>query len=266
MKGLYILIILLIFPIAILGAIKQDLLSSQSNIFTIMKPGTSFRKTISIKNNSLVVVTVQAYVWDLWFRGDVEVYAPSGTFPFSAAQWITIQPQKMKILPGKSANFQMQIFVPAGASGGNYAAIFFDTTPPINLFSGKKVQSHAQNYKLGIPTYIDVEGTSHFDLGIKKFNISKIKNNGLIKSEFIIKNNGNVHIRPSAEIAIFNQNRKYVKHFSSYDLLSSKTLLPGQEALIKGEWKKMTDPGSFTAVLTVNYGSSQSKRIQREFR
>lgn len=239
--------------------------ASITDVYVKMKPGTSYRRTITVNNTSSLPTHVQAYVWDLWYSGEVETYAPPGTYKLSASQWISVQPQKMTIPPMESGNFSMNIFVPAGASGGNYAVLFFDTTPPLHLFSPKKQDSEIHDFKIGIPTYIDVEGTSKPDITIKKFRISHVKNSDTLKTAFKIHNIGNVHVVPIVGLVIFSQSKKGVKKLSSKDLIIDKILLPDQEMHIVSEESGGLPPGIYTAILSVEYGHKHPKTVQYNF-
>ncbi|OGQ36314.1 MAG: hypothetical protein A3F16_00290 [Deltaproteobacteria bacterium RIFCSPHIGHO2_12_FULL_43_9] len=253
------------------GGGNRRLAVSTKEIFATMKPGTAYRKDIFVRNGSSEVIPVQAYVWDLWHKGGEEIYAPQGTYQSSAAQWITIQPQKLSLAPGKSGKFHLNIFVPAGATGGNYAVIFFDTTPPLELVSGKPLQidgkmANEKRVKIGIPTYIEVAGTGRAELDIRRFNITIAGGSKSIKTEFVVKNIGDVHVTPSAGIKIYNSSKKLVWQYPPKDLEINKIILPQQEISINAEWEKILKPGRYTAILTVNCGSGHPKTMQRDFK
>lgn len=253
------------------GKDDRTLVASAKEIFATMKPGTAYRRDVFVKNTSSEIIPIQAYVWDLWHKGEDEVYAPQGTYQASSAQWITVSPQKLSLAPGRRAKFHINIFIPAGATGGNYAVIFFDTIPPLELASGHlsrpdRKSGHKKRIKIGIPTYIEVEGTGRTDLDIKRFSIGTSGGSESIKTEFLVKNTGNIHVKPIADIKIYNNNKSLVWHYPPKILTINKIILPEQELSIKVEWKKILKPGRYTAVLKVSYGSNQTKTIQRDFK
>lgn len=183
--------------------------------------------------------------------------------PYSMKDWIAI-PGRVTLVPREIKTMNLTIRVPADASpGGHYGVIRFTGTPP-NL----EGQGVALSASLGSLILLSVNGDVTHNLSINEFTAAKDGKKGTFFESLPLqliqrlKNDGNVHERPSGAITITNMFNKTVATFP-YN--------PGARHILPASIRKFEQNvdsslvnnsrlfGKYTAKLSVIYGEGNQK-------
>jgi hypothetical protein len=170
---------------------------------------------------------------------------------YSLAKWISVEPSQVKIAANKTQDFKVTISVPANAEpGSRFGSVVFATTPPDSQGSGAVVSQEIAPVIL-----VTVAGDLVESAEIVDFYSTKTvwSNEPEAIFEARIKNNGNVHFKPTGVVEIKDMFGNNVAKVS----LEDKNVLPDSIRKIDAKWPiegfKM---GKYDAELTIVYGNN----------
>ena len=172
-----------------------------------------------------------------------------------AADWVSVQPKRLKLRPGKSARVKYRIRVPKEASGELRAQLFFTTET--------RTGSIPMRSRLGTVIYVGVEGTEHIEAAVTRWSVSYTSGTpGAARPDRLdvvvgIQNRGNAHIVPSGRILVDDEEGRRVATASWRE---GWGLLPKEEDVYHaGEPGVHVKPGRYTMTLVVTVGGDLRK-------
>lgn len=215
-----------------------------SRLEILIEKNQVFQSTYTLVNayDSDVDITVDVSDWNT-YKGNGELDANS---------WIKITPSKVHLKKGEKKDITFEVKTTDSMQGSVSGMVSFSYRPPGN--PGLLI-------KISCSVYLTIRGTQQIDFEIADVLIKKHENG--FKTHVQINNNGNVHIRPSGEIVIYNKKNKPVytakileyhpvyagsSSFSVSDNMELKALKPGKyiaEILIKSLDRTVTKKVEF---------------------
>jgi hypothetical protein len=216
-------------------------------------PGDALTNSIRVDNtqNQSLDVTVNVRNFTaLGEEGEVNLTDQDSTY--SLAKWITVTPSSATIAAGQSQVFQYTVQVPSNAEpGGRFGSIVFKTSAkPIIGQSGVSI-----GQEIGSLIFLKIAGNVTERSSIVGFQTAdKINQYKPVNFTLRLKNDGNVHIKPTGTITVTNFFGKKVATIP----LDSHNVLPGAIRRMEAQWKDGRFIfGKYTATASVTYGSDK---------
>lgn len=225
---------------------------SPQSLDTAVNPGQSITNVFRITNGSDQPMTVQPTPKNFVPRGNEgAISIEDDETPYSLAKWLSVDPAGETVIePGKTADFEVTISVPENADpGGHFGSVVFRTLPSAQPGSAATIsQEVAPVILVRVPGDVKEEAVL---TSFRAVNTPITASDKAIEFETIVKNNGNVHVKPTGTISIFNAFGKQVASMP----IESNNVIPGAERKMNATWE---NPGfrlgRYTARLTMIYG------------
>lgn len=218
------------------------------------KPGQPFEIELAVSNGGGAPVVMRGVTMDLWYdeKSD-KVFAPPGTLPRSASNWIEFVPRVITVPAQASAKVKMIVTPPANADGSYYSVAFVESKPELTRNATAESKAVFTNIRLGALILLSAEKTEAYKLAVSDVRFVAPGPNQELSLEFLADNLSNTHVFPRTQIAIVD---------SGHDLVGKaegeiKRFLPGQRTRLKVSWSGDLAPGNYTAILTVIYGNNR---------
>ncbi|HVM76697.1 MAG TPA: hypothetical protein VMU07_00915 [Candidatus Paceibacterota bacterium] len=236
--------------------------------FTVnMSPGDAWASSIRVVNTNPGTLPIVAVVNGFSPAGDTG----QGTFTKlsdlandqdALANWITVSPSPFNVPSGGAIDVPFSVAVPKDAApGGHYAAILIGTQP-----GGSSSGSY-----VGVSSFISalifvrVSGDVKESGAIQEFSTDKnFYQDPNVNFTVRFANNGNVHVRPSGQIEIYNAFGKQVGNILVNQQGNLGYVLPSSTRKFSFNWEgsnNLWDIGEYTAVVTLAYGTDGSKSV-----
>lgn len=215
-------------------------------------PGNEITNTIRVNNptNQQLEVSVSIRNFTaLGEEGQVDLTEQDTTY--SLARWITVSPESSAIQPQATREFTYTIRVPANAEpGGRFGSIVFKTSAkPLEGQSGVSI-----GQEVGSLVFLRISGDVQEKSSIAGFkSVNTVNQYKPVGFEVRVRNEGNVHVRPTGTITITNMFGKKVATVP----LDARNVLPDAVRNMTAEWKGGNKLifGRYTATASVVYGS-----------
>lgn len=245
-----------------------SMLVSPSEINIEARAGESVARTVKMYNNGNAPFQATSYAWEWWYDdANRKLFAPIGTFPRQAANWITITPSVVKLDPSKWAEVRITVAVPPEAHGGFFAVAFFEVTPPPP--PGMEQQFLKAGVGLGarLGVLIEVRSRGKDNAPTDKLTVNSIDVNPSTASEPLrvkvhATNTGDLMQKPTGIVALIESGSQRMR--GKVDLQQLR-MLPGQKGVLEGAYIGNLPPGKYTAVVTLNFGGNQISVARAEF-
>lgn len=168
---------------------------------------------------------------------------------FSLASWITVSPDKETIPAKSSQTFSFKTDVPLNAEpGGHFGSIVFKV-------GGKEKPTSsgaALAQELGSLVLLRVAGRAEEEGNLASFTTSKkFFEYGPVDFEIRVRNDGNVHLKPTGSVIINNFWGKQVATIE----ITSKNVLPGAIRKLDATWDRKLLLGRYRAIASLTYGT-----------
>jgi hypothetical protein len=170
---------------------------------------------------------------------------------FSLAKWIAVSPDKATIPAKASQTFNFTVTIPANAEpGGRFGSIVFKTVPkPMQGSSGLAV-----GQEIGALLLLRIAGDVTEKASIQSFKPAQsFMEYGPVNFSALIKNEGNVHAKPTGNITVTDMFGNKVASVP----VDSKNILPGAARQLEGSLPNQSLFGQYTATLSLQYGTNQ---------
>jgi hypothetical protein len=224
--------------------------------------------TFSNQENEAIKVKINPKYLTFDENGTV-VASDSGNVNFSCINWLNIEPREFEITPGQTKAVKIELNVKDALPGGRYACITCEA-----LLATAKENSLPTS--LQIPVIVTVIGKSEKKGEVTKVEVSKGNPPGF---SVYFKNTGKIHLKPKIKIEL-----KFIpKTPETSDLTYvgeprsalvgvfgmgnfPVPVIPGCEAKFEQDYERMLESGNYMAVVTVEYGSSESAVFIHKFK
>lgn len=236
---------------------------SPATIEETLDPGVEKQYTVSIKNLNKSEQTFYLFTRNITGvrEGGIPIFASDNNdrTGYELTDWITL-PQTEINLPGDGElSFDFTMRVPDGASpGSHFGGIFISAEPPKIENSGAAV-----GYQVANIISIRVSGDAVEQANIRQFSTDKFLY-GSPKVDFSIRieNTGNVLIKPTGPLEIFNMFGKKVDYFTFNE--EKKAVLPIIPDNIRDfniSWEgEGTGFGRYEAIVSPVFGDQGAKK------
>jgi len=179
--------------------------------------------------------------------------------------WLTFDTYEFDLEPKEIKKIKTTITVPKDRKGELVAQIFFTSSP-----AGANAQSGGVRARLGGVLYVALLGTEVVDGEIRavSFERSKAEGNEILKINIRVKNNGNVHLRPTGKVSI--KDAKSVE-LVKLEMLSGRACLPRQQFTYSANWEKPElKKGTYKVEASIKYGkifsAEKTASLEKKFR
>jgi hypothetical protein len=206
-----------------------------------------------VDNPSEEPITVKTYLqdWSYTSTNDgTKNFFAAGTTPLSASDWITTSLSEFVIPAFNKQNVNFTVKVPAGASGGHYAVLFFES-----LLSKPEVRESAQLgvvVRIGALFYIEAEGSIKRAAEIAGLSVTRKSNNGPLQIKMDIKNSGNVDITCAGTFHIMDRQGMIFAR----NEFNNVYLFPQDSAELTAGWDGTLSRGKYSLVITMDIGKA----------
>lgn len=163
--------------------------------------------------------------------------------------WLQIEKMEFSLNPGETTKVPYKVTVNEKMKGSLCGRVKFSVD-----------QSSMINLSISVPIYVIVEGTENINFEIESLDLGKSDRDDNFYYSMVIKNTGNVHIRHSGKIQIFDSKKeKEVKTIDIQETVptfceSSKQFVDSMGTL---------DDGTYVAVFTVeDLGKQATKEVK----
>lgn len=180
-------------------------------------------------------------------------------------EWLTLTPMEFDVAPKSTEKVKFDIRIPSDYEGELAAMVFFEA-------QATNAGAFGVASRFGVSMYIAIEGTVNLDCIINDIKMTKRSDKDEDGEDpgqdlmFIldIQNKGNVHVRPTGEIKIEDENgNEYTvpieRGFPVYSGSAQDIMVLWKEANLTS--------GRYKGTATVDYGNiySEDKKVDRDF-
>lgn len=241
---------LLYTPVSAAEAPKTGLAISPPTFELAANPGDVLKNSMRVDNmvDIPLEVTVEARNFAaLGEDGGINL-APDQD-EYSLASWITVSPKKLTIPARESRTFDYTITIPRNATpGGRFGSIIFQTAPTTALSGGSGV---AVSQEVGSLVFVKIAGEANEKASIASFApTNNVNDRGPVHFDIRVKNDGNVHFKPSGTITISNFFGQKVATIP----VNEQNVLPGAIRKMDASWNEGWLFGRYNATLSLVYG------------
>lgn len=208
-------------------------------------PGDTIKNTVKLENMHPYAVEIAVDRRNFTAVGEEgAVGLTEEDTSFSLASWIEVTPTSVTIPPKTAQYFTFNIKVPLNAEpGGHFGSLIFRTIPTEKLDGSGA--SLAQ--EIGSLVLLRIAGETVEQANIESFNTTKsIFEQGPVNFEIRLKNQGNVHTKPSGTIVITNMLGSQVASIT----VEPKNVLPGATRKLDAVWDTKWRLGRYSATYT----------------
>ncbi|HEU5187012.1 MAG TPA: hypothetical protein VFT87_00765, partial [Candidatus Saccharimonadales bacterium] len=242
-------------------SISPPLIELQSN------PGQTIKASIRLTNLSDSALVIKSQFNDFGAKDETGepniIFDEQETTTYSLRHWI-VAPAPFTVAPKESKTIDFPITVPNNAEpGGHYAVIRFTGSPPELDQSGVTLAA-----SIGSLVLLNVSGEVNEKSDVAEFFAAtpKFAKNGLFEAGPItlverIKNDGNVHIKPTGSVEIFNMFGQKVASLRANGAPGDaqnppKSILPNSVRRFDQTWDSGFAFGRYRARMEMTYGQN----------
>ena len=156
-------------------------------------PGSSYKGAYSLTSTYEMPVTVVLEV----SNGNCF----SENKDINVKDWLKFEKTEFNLKPGETVKVPYEVLINDKMKGSLCGRVSFTAQ-----------QSSMINISISVPIYVIVEGTENINFEISSLSLNRNSKDGNLYYKMTIKNNGNVHIRHSGKIQIYNiKDKKKIK-------------------------------------------------------
>jgi hypothetical protein len=215
-------------------------------------PGDTLKNVIRVDNivDTPLEVTVDARNFTaLGEDGGVDLSKDDSNY--SLASWISVTPSKIIIPAGASQSFEYTVNIPKNAApGGRFGTIIFQTAA--SSFGGQTGVAVSQ--EVGTLVFVKIAGKVVEQAEIVGFgSANDFNDQGPVNFDIRVKNQGNIHFKPTGTITISNFFGQTVATVP----VSGQNILPEAVRKMNASWDSGWLFGRYNATLSLVYGKDQ---------
>ncbi len=216
-------------------------------------PGDTLKNSVRVDNLVDIPLEVTVHVRNFSALGeDGAVNLSTEEDEFSLSTWTSVTPAKIIIPARESKTFDYAIAIPQNAApGGRFGSIVFQTAPTTELGGGS---GFAVSQEIGALVFVKIAGEVTEKASITDFKtIHGINNFGPVDFDIRVKNEGNVHFKPTGTITISDFMGQKVATIP----VDSQNVLPGAIRRMSANWNSGWLFGQYTATISLVYGKDR---------
>jgi len=225
----------------------------------VIPQGGTKSGTIKIEASSDTSVKVKVYLED-WKYNPVQDgskdFAPAGTLPSSAANWISFAPAEFTVEPYGRQLLGYTVNVPSNATGGHYTVLFFETAigeaPPGTIQEGVAVKVFG---RIGVLFYIEPQDTINKEVRLYELEVKRKDNSLPLEVALSLQNIGNVDITAGGKFHLMDNAGLIYARGEFNDVYT----FPTDTAKFTAKWNESIPKGKYDLVLTLDIGKAQEE-------
>lgn len=181
----------------------------------------------------------------------------------SCRGWITFSPDRFKLEAGESIKIEYKINVSDGAYGEYVASILVDEERQISPFEKDAFGEVRVKItpRISIPVYIAIKETEAMSAKVQEVKVNRDPESKMVTFTVVLLNTGTVHLRPTGNIIIMNENSQVAAKLPTGKCLP---IFPEYGERIPVSWKP-SRAGIYTAIVTIDIGTNQLLQEKIEF-
>ncbi len=173
----------------------------------------------------------------------------SGNGELNVEDWLKFEKKEFDLKPGETIDIPYEVLISTSMKGSVCGRLDFSAQ-----------QSSMINLSISIPMYVTVEGTQDIQFEIDSLNITRNAKDGSLFYKMVIKNTGNVHIRHSGKVQVFDKKKK--KEISTVTIDETVPTYCEKSRDFNGNIPALKK-GKYVAVFTVNaLGKQATKEVK----
>ena len=231
------------------GQSGTSLRISPPNFEISVDPGEVVAQQIRVSNRGDSPIPITMHVAGFRPRGQegqVELTEQEEA-EFGILTWTTVDPSEFLLEPGEEIPVTFLIEVPENAPpGGHYMSVL------ASLGSGGSGQGVAVGQRIGSLVLLRVTGEVVEQAQVAEIAAPGFAAKGPIDFDVVLRNTGNVHLRPIGEIVVRGTFGGEVVRLP----LEQRNILPDSERAFSATWDTGWNLGRYTAEYTGIYGSA----------
>ncbi len=225
----------------------------------VAKPGETLHTQIRVRNTSSEPVHVGTIIEDFIVEEDGRTPIPvlgQNDSRWSMSQWIVLDGANQMVPSGESQTISVLIHVPEDAlPGGRYAMIMHE--PKTNPTLGQT----GINQRVGTLVYLRIAGEVNEEAFLRNIKVPSFLEYGPVPLKFSVENLSDIHIRPTAKVAIFDM----FGQEKSQITFESQNVFPYTMREFSDTWQTTWGFGRYRAEITAVYGSQSKALTQTVF-
>ena len=186
-----------------------------------------------------VVVEPENWLKEAYFYGDLAI-----------EDWVTFDTYEFDLQPKEIKKLRLTIKVPTDVKGELVAQIFFTSVTG----RAEGAEAGGVRARIGAVLYVAVKGTEVVDANVRNITVGreKVNDEEKIKIGVNVRNNGNIHLRPTGTVLVKDSKEQQVAELK---LMSGLSVLPRKERTYYAYWNEPEPKeGSYKVTATVDYG------------
>ncbi len=222
----------------------------------IIPPCESKSGFIEVENPSEESFVVKAYLQDWVYtsiNNGTKEFLPPGTTALSCANWIGVSLSEFVIPAFGRQRINYTVKVPAGAEGGHYAVLFFESL--LQETKVKRFTDLGVMVRIGALFYIEPETTIKRWAEVKNLMLENKQKDKILGINLDFENTGNVDITCKGTFALMDKLGMVVARGEFNDIYT----LPQDKAKLTAVWKEPLSKGKYDLILTFDIGKSSEE-------
>ena len=248
LAGVFLFLAAFFLPSRVLAQTGAGFSVSPPTFEMAANPGDVLANTVRVENLSDTATTISVDRRNFTALGEEgAVGLTEEETSFSLASWISVEPEVATIPPRQSHTFRFTISVPQNAEpGGHFGSLVFKT-------GGAKPEQTgaALAQEVAALVLLRVAGKTEEAASLAGFSTKNFWEYGPVDFEIRVKNEGNVHLRPTGTITITNIFGQKVADL----VVEPRNVLPGAVRKSVVSWPEKNLAGKYTATLYLTYGN-----------
>lgn len=214
-------------------------------VVTEVPAGAALSRDLTLTSLARRRQSFSVTVADAWIEGGALQTAAPGTRPDSCADWITVQPPVVEVLPLRARPVAVEVQAPASAEGACMAALVIQGDPGERTSDGVAARAGS---RLIIPVYANVAGTGTEAFEVSAVDVHPASAANPLLVDLVLRNTGTRHTLPVAQGILSRADGGLVGRLESR---RAPTLAPGQTGHVMLEYRDELEPGPYEVTATV---------------
>lgn len=221
--------------------LQAGLTVTPSRVEVAAPPGGRFEGKYTVRNDYNTPAKIKVEFRD-WF------VLPENS-GINISDWLSVSPLEFSLQPNESREVQYAVHLSTSARGVQVGMVSF--IPQTGEEQGVTLM-------VSVSIFVTAKGTERIDWEIPDVKLAKAS--GKLQVTALVKNDGNVHLRPSGSVTILSGG----KIAAQLDFLESRPVYPGlsRSILARSDGDAALLAGKYTALIDIKcYGQEKTKKI-----
>jgi len=212
---------------------------SPTRIEIVVAPSGGYENVLTVSNTQKGTLGITLRIED-WCTARA---VPEAANTAAHLPWLQVEPKEFELGEAEAREVSFKVAMPSAVKGELSAMIFVEARPR-DIAKG----AVAVNTSIGIPIYVTAKGTQRYGAEVEDLRATR---SAPLELAVIIKNTGNVHIRPKGTILIRNRWGRCVAQTALNEY--NYPVLPFSSRVIEVKTKDRLKRGDYKAEVRMGY-------------